>query len=139
MLSTLISIINTELTNLCLLRIKLIILPMLRYMTRFIVNMFVRLYVGELKKLVEEGKVKYIGLPEASPYTIRRSHVVHPITVVQRKWSLWTHDIVNDIVPLCRDVFDTSHLNRVVGLGSSFASIVGDFGWLFIMQSRLHQ
>jgi aryl-alcohol dehydrogenase-like predicted oxidoreductase len=56
----------------------------------------------ELKKLVEEGKVKYIGLSEASPDTIRRAHAVHPITAVQMEWSLWTRDIEEDIVPLCR-------------------------------------
>ncbi|WJX85547.1 palmitoyltransferase akr1 [Trifolium repens] len=60
--------------------------------------------VGELKKLVEEGKVKYIGLSEASPDTIRRAHAVHPITAVQIEWSLWTRDIEDEIVPLCREL-----------------------------------
>ncbi|XP_052735300.1 probable aldo-keto reductase 1 [Vigna angularis] len=58
----------------------------------------------ELKKLVEEGKVRYIGLSEASPDTIRRAHAVHPITVVQMEWSLWTRDIEEEIVPLCRQL-----------------------------------
>jgi aryl-alcohol dehydrogenase-like predicted oxidoreductase len=58
--------------------------------------------VGELKKLVEEGKVKYIGLSEASPDTIRRAHAVHPITAVQMEWSLWSRDIEEEIIPLCR-------------------------------------
>jgi len=58
--------------------------------------------MGELKKLVEEGKVKYIGLSEASPDTIRRAHAVHPITALQIEWSLWTRDIEQEIVPLCR-------------------------------------
>jgi len=58
--------------------------------------------IGELKKLVEEGKVKYIGLSEASPDTIRRAHAVHPITALQMEWSLWTRDIESEIVPLCR-------------------------------------
>ncbi|KAF3335114.1 aldo-keto reductase 1 [Carex littledalei] len=58
--------------------------------------------VGELKKLVEEGKVKYIGLPEASPDTIRLAHAVHPITALQMEWSLWSRDIESEIVPLCR-------------------------------------
>ncbi|XVF57252.1 hypothetical protein PTKIN_Ptkin06aG0189900 [Pterospermum kingtungense] len=58
--------------------------------------------MGELKKLVEEGKIKYIGLSEASPDTIRRAHAVHPITAVQMEWSLWTRDIEEEIVPLCR-------------------------------------
>ncbi|GAV90645.1 Aldo_ket_red domain-containing protein [Cephalotus follicularis] len=58
--------------------------------------------ISELKKLVEEGKIKYIGLSEASPDTIRRAHVVHPITALQMEWSLWTRDIEEEIVPLCR-------------------------------------
>ncbi|XP_062162594.1 probable aldo-keto reductase 1 [Alnus glutinosa] len=60
--------------------------------------------IGELKKLVEEGKVKYIGLSEASPDTIRRAHAVHPITAVQMEWSLWTRDIEEEIIPLCREL-----------------------------------
>jgi aryl-alcohol dehydrogenase-like predicted oxidoreductase len=58
--------------------------------------------VGELKKLVEAGKVKYIGLSEASADTIRRAHAVHPISAVQIEWSLWARDIEEEIVPLCR-------------------------------------
>ncbi|KAL5768258.1 hypothetical protein ACOSP7_014813 [Xanthoceras sorbifolium] len=60
--------------------------------------------MGELKKLVEEGKIKYIGLSEASPDTIRRAHSVHPITAVQMEWSLWTREIEEEIVPLCREL-----------------------------------
>ncbi|KAK7397303.1 hypothetical protein VNO78_18471 [Psophocarpus tetragonolobus] len=60
--------------------------------------------MGELKKLVEEGKVRYIGLSEASPDTIRRAHAVHPITAVQMEWSLWTRDIEDQIIPLCREL-----------------------------------
>jgi aryl-alcohol dehydrogenase-like predicted oxidoreductase len=60
--------------------------------------------VGELKKLVEEGKVNYIGLSEASPDTIRRAHAVHPITAVQMEWSLWSRDIEEEIIPLCREL-----------------------------------
>ncbi|KAL3728118.1 hypothetical protein ACJRO7_032811 [Eucalyptus globulus] len=57
--------------------------------------------MGELKKLVEEGKVKYIGLSEASPDTIRRAPAVHPVTALQIEWSLWTRDIEQELVPLC--------------------------------------
>ncbi|KAH9754036.1 Aldo ket red domain-containing protein [Citrus sinensis] len=60
--------------------------------------------IGEMKKLVEEGKIKYIGLSEASPDTIRRAHAVHPITAVQMEWSLWTRDIEEEIIPLCREL-----------------------------------
>ncbi|AQK80163.1 aldo/keto reductase AKR1 [Zea mays] len=60
--------------------------------------------IGELKKLVEEGKVKYIGLSEASASTIRRAHAVHPITAVQLEWSLWSRDAEEDIIPTCREL-----------------------------------
>ncbi|PAN47235.1 hypothetical protein PAHAL_9G243800 [Panicum hallii] len=60
--------------------------------------------MGELKRLVEEGKVKYVGLSEASADTIRRAHAVHPITAVQLEWSLWTRDIEEDIIPVCREL-----------------------------------
>ncbi|KAI5060446.1 hypothetical protein GOP47_0024866 [Adiantum capillus-veneris] len=60
--------------------------------------------VGELKKLVEEGKVKYIGLSKASSNTIRRAHAVHPITAVQLEWSLWSRDVEEDIIPTCREL-----------------------------------
>ncbi|CAI0397697.1 unnamed protein product [Linum tenue] len=61
-------------------------------------------YMGELKKLVEEGKIKYIGLSEASASTIRRAHAVHPITAVQLEWSLWCRDVEEEIVPTCREL-----------------------------------
>ena len=60
------------------------------------------LQIGAMKQLVEEGKVKYLGLSEASEDTIRRAHAVHPITAVQLEWSLWTRDIEERIVPVCR-------------------------------------
>ena len=58
--------------------------------------------MGELKKLVDEGKIKYVGLSEASASTIRRAHAVHPITAVQLEWSLWSRDVEEDIIPTCR-------------------------------------
>lgn len=61
--------------------------------------------MGEMKKLVEEGKIKYVGLSEAHPDTIRRAHAVHPITAVQLEYSLWTRDIEEEIVPLCRFLY----------------------------------
>ncbi|CAL9238036.1 unnamed protein product [Arabidopsis halleri] len=60
--------------------------------------------IGELKKLVEEGKIKYIGLSEASASTIRRAHAVHPITAMQIEWSLWSRDVEEDIIPTCREL-----------------------------------
>ncbi|KAM0013676.1 putative perakine reductase [Helianthus debilis subsp. tardiflorus] len=60
--------------------------------------------MGELKKLVEEGKIKYIGLSEANPATIRRAHAIHPITAVQLEWSLWTRDVEEEVIPTCREL-----------------------------------
>ncbi|KAF7846609.1 hypothetical protein BT93_L4027 [Corymbia citriodora subsp. variegata] len=60
--------------------------------------------VGELKKLVEEGKIKYIGLSEASIDTIKRARAIHPITAVQMEYSLWTREIEDELIPLCREL-----------------------------------
>nr|GMD59953.1 probable aldo-keto reductase 3 isoform X2 [Ipomoea batatas] len=60
--------------------------------------------MGELKKLVEEGKIKYIGLSEASASTIRRAHAVHPISAVQLEWSLWSRDAEEHVIPTCREL-----------------------------------
>ena len=58
--------------------------------------------VGALADLVREGKVRYIGLSEASPRTIERAHSVHPITAVQSEYSLWTRDPEPEVLPACR-------------------------------------
>ncbi|XVF37853.1 hypothetical protein REPUB_Repub20aG0046800 [Reevesia pubescens] len=60
--------------------------------------------MGELKKLVEEGKIKYIGSSKASASTITRAHAVHPITAVRLEWSLWSRDVEEEIVPTCREL-----------------------------------
>ncbi|KAK8507669.1 hypothetical protein V6N13_025328 [Hibiscus sabdariffa] len=76
----------------------------LYYQHRVDTRVPIEVTIGELKKLVEEGKVKYIGLSEASASTIRRAHVVHPITAVQLEWSLWSRDVEADIIPTCREL-----------------------------------
>lgn len=58
----------------------------------------------ELKKLVEEGKVKYLGISEATPDEVRRAHAIHPISAIQLEWSLWTRNVEEDIVPLAREL-----------------------------------
>lgn len=55
--------------------------------------------IGEMSRLVEEGKVKYIGLSEASLSTIQRAHKVHPLTAVQSEYSLWSRGVEKDIIP----------------------------------------
>ncbi len=60
--------------------------------------------VGAMAELVEAGKVRYIGLSEASPDTIRRAHAVHPITALQTEYSLWSRDPEDSILPTVREL-----------------------------------
>jgi aryl-alcohol dehydrogenase-like predicted oxidoreductase len=60
--------------------------------------------LGAMKELVEAGKVRYLGLSEASPDTIRRAHAVHPISALQTEYSLWTRDPEDEILPTVRDL-----------------------------------
>ena len=60
--------------------------------------------VGAMKKLVEQGKVRYLALSEAGPQTIRRAHQVHPIATVETEYSLWSRDVENDVLPACREL-----------------------------------
>ncbi|KAJ6680377.1 AFLATOXIN B1 ALDEHYDE REDUCTASE [Salix purpurea] len=76
----------------------------LYYQHRIDTNVPIEVTMGELKKLVEEGKIKYIGLSEASASAIRRAHAVHPVTAVQLEWSLWSRDVEEEIVPTCREL-----------------------------------
>ncbi|KAL8227319.1 hypothetical protein R6Q57_017151 [Mikania cordata] len=76
----------------------------LYYVHRIDTKVPIEIMMGELKKLVEEGKIKYIGLSEASPETIRRAHVVHLITAVELEWSLWTRDVEEEVIPTCREL-----------------------------------
>jgi aryl-alcohol dehydrogenase-like predicted oxidoreductase len=60
--------------------------------------------VGAMAELVAEGKVRHLGLSEASPQTIRRAHAVHPITALQTEYSLWTRDPEEEILPTVREL-----------------------------------
>jgi aryl-alcohol dehydrogenase-like predicted oxidoreductase len=60
--------------------------------------------VGAMAELVQQGKIKHIGLSEAAPDTIRRAHTVHPITAVQTEYSMWTRDPENGVLPTCREL-----------------------------------
>ncbi len=60
--------------------------------------------VGAMSELVRAGKVRYLGLSEASPRTIRRAHAVHPISALQTEYSLWTRDPEDDVLPTCREL-----------------------------------
>ncbi|MGD9338882.1 MAG: aldo/keto reductase, partial [Syntrophobacterales bacterium] len=60
--------------------------------------------VGALAELVKEGKVRYLGLSEASAQTLRRAHAVHPIAALQSEYSIWSRDVEDDILPTCREL-----------------------------------
>jgi len=60
--------------------------------------------VGAMKRLVEQGKVRYLQLSEAGAQTIRRAHKVHPITAVETEYSLWSRDVEREILPACREL-----------------------------------
>ena len=60
--------------------------------------------VGALSELIKAGKIKYIGLSEAAPTTIRRAHRVHPVSAVQSEYSLWSRDIEDTVLPCCTEL-----------------------------------
>ena len=60
--------------------------------------------VGAMKRLVEQGKVRFLGLSEAGAETIRRAHAVHPISALQTEYSLWCRFVEDDLLPLCREL-----------------------------------
>src|SRR5271165_6991346 len=60
--------------------------------------------VGAMAELVRQGKVRYLGLSEASASTIRRAHATHPITAVQSEYSIWSRDYEDDVIPTLREL-----------------------------------
>jgi aryl-alcohol dehydrogenase-like predicted oxidoreductase len=60
--------------------------------------------VGAMARLVEQGKVRYLGLSEAAPQTIRRAHATHPIAALQTEYSLWTRDPEDGVLSVCREL-----------------------------------
>lgn len=60
--------------------------------------------IGAMKELVERGKVKALGISEASPATIRRAHAVHPLSALQSEYSLWTRDPEDEVLATCREL-----------------------------------
>lgn len=76
----------------------------LYYAHRIDPNVPVEETVGAMADLVKEGKVRYLGLSEASPNSIRRAYAVHPIAALQSEYSLLTRDVENGILPLCKEL-----------------------------------
>jgi len=60
--------------------------------------------VGAMARLVEEGKVRFLGLSEAATQTVRRAHAVHPVAALQTEYSLWTRDVEEEVLPTCREL-----------------------------------
>jgi aryl-alcohol dehydrogenase-like predicted oxidoreductase len=76
----------------------------LYYQHRVDPNVPIEETVGAMANLVEEGKVRYLGLSEAAADTIRRAHAVHPIAALQTEYSLWTRDVEGEILPTVREL-----------------------------------
>jgi aryl-alcohol dehydrogenase-like predicted oxidoreductase len=76
----------------------------LYYQHRVDPNVPIEETVGAMAGLVEAGKVRYLGLSEAAPATIRRAHAVHPIAALQTEYSLWSRDPEDEILPTVREL-----------------------------------
>jgi aryl-alcohol dehydrogenase-like predicted oxidoreductase len=76
----------------------------LYYAHRIDPNVPVEEMVGAMASLVKEGKVRFLGLSEASANSIRRAHAVHPISALQSEYSLLTRDVEKDILPVCKEL-----------------------------------
>ena len=76
----------------------------LYYQHRVDQNVPIEETVGAMAELVKEGKVRFLGLSEASASTIRRAYKVHPISALQTEYSLWTRDVEAEILPTCREL-----------------------------------
>jgi aryl-alcohol dehydrogenase-like predicted oxidoreductase len=76
----------------------------LYYQHRVDPNVPIEETVGAMSRLVEEGKVRYLGLSEAAPATLERAVKVHPIAALQTEYSLWTRDPEPEVLPMCRQL-----------------------------------
>ena len=76
----------------------------LYYLHRVDPNVPIEDTVGAMARLVEAGKVRYLGLSEAGAATLRRAHAVHPIAALQTEYSLWSRDVEAEILPACREL-----------------------------------
>ncbi len=102
----------------------------LYYIHRIDPNVPIEDTVGAMAKLVEQGKVRTLGLCEAGAETIRRAHAVHPITALQSEYSLWTRDAEREWLPTCRELGITYVAYSPLGRGFLSGTIrsVGSLG-----------
>jgi aryl-alcohol dehydrogenase-like predicted oxidoreductase len=87
----------------CLERLKISTIDLF-YLHRVDTNVPIEETIGAMARLIEQGKVRYIGLSEAGAKTIRRAHATCPITALQSEFSLWTRDLEADILGVCREL-----------------------------------
>lgn len=76
----------------------------LYYLHRIPSDAALQSFMETVKELVKEGKIKYVGLSEATPAQIRAAHAIHPLTAVQQEWSLLCRNLEADVVPTCREL-----------------------------------
>lgn len=76
----------------------------LYYLHRADPNVAIEESVGALTELVAAGKIRFIGLSEILPDTLRRAHAVHPVTALQSEYSLWTRDVESTVLPVCKEL-----------------------------------
>ncbi|SFA89287.1 MULTISPECIES: aldo/keto reductase [unclassified Bacillus (in: firmicutes)] len=76
----------------------------LYYQHRVDPNVPIEETIGAMSELVQEGKVRYLGMSEVAPQTIRRAHSVHEITAIQTEYSLWSRDVEDEILPVIREL-----------------------------------
>lgn len=81
--------------------------------------------VGAMSRLVEQGKVRYLGLSEAAPETVKRAHATYPISALQTEYSLWTRDAESDVLPLCAELGITYVAYSPLGRGIFGGAITG--------------
>ena len=93
--------------------------------------------VGAMARLVEAGKVRYLGLSEAAPQTIRRAHDTYPISALQSEYSLWCRDLEGDVLPTCRELGIGFVAYSPVGRGFLTATIK-DLGHDLLAKDRRH-
>lgn len=107
----------------------------LYYMHRMDPNTPIEETMRVLKSLVEEGKIKYIGLSECTPDELRRAHAVHPVTAIQMEWSLQTRDIEHNVVPVAREL--GVGIVAYSPLGRGFLADLATFENLYEKDSRV--
>ncbi len=82
--------------------------------------------VGAMARLIEQGKVRHLGLSEAAPETLKRAHATHPITALQTEYSLWTRDVEDDLLSLCAELGIGFIAYSPLGRGILAGSVTGE-------------